>query len=251
MGIGILLVKEVRIVGADEFDVVFARQLDQHGVDAQLLLIGLLVAVGFVGLMTLEFEVIILAEHPLEPLHRLFCSGAVTVQDLLTHLAAQTRRASNDALVILLQYLLIYTRARIERIVHIARTNEFAQVVVAEFVLRQQDEVKTRLVYLIHLSVRPCVLLVGHRAACTPRTVRLHTDDRLERHKRLCCVVRFRPLRGVLLVDFLAIIDKLLDAVHIAVIGQGNRRHIAADTFIDYFRHFRHAVERRIVGVNV
>ena len=90
VGIGVLLVQEVGIVGADELDVVLTRQLYEHGVDAQLLLIGVLRPAGFVGLVTLQLEVIIVAEHAFEPLHGLFRSGAVAVEDLLTHLAAQT-----------------------------------------------------------------------------------------------------------------------------------------------------------------
>ena len=141
MGVGVLLVEEVRIVGADELDIVLPRELDEHGVDAPLLLIGLLIAVGFVGLMTLELDVIIIAEHALEPTYRLFCSLQVAVQHFLTELASEAGRAGDDSLVVHLQQLVVNTWTRVERVVHEPRTGQLAQVMIAELVLGQQDEV--------------------------------------------------------------------------------------------------------------
>ena len=251
MRLGVLLVEEVRIVGADNLYVILPRQLDEHGIDPPLLLIGLLVAVGFVGLVALEFDVIIVAEHAFEPLYCFFRSRPVAVQHFLAQLSAQTCRAGNHALVVHFQQLLVNTRTRIERVVHEPRTGQFAEVVVPQFVLGEQDKVKARLVYLIHYAVRPGILLGGHGVTRAPCAVRLDANDRLEGHKGFGGIMRLSPRLFVLLVDLLAIIYEFLYAVHIAVIGQRDSRHAGADTLINYIGYLRHAVERRVVRVNV
>ena len=251
MRLGVLLVEEVRIVGADNLYVILPRQLDKHGIDPPLLLIGLLVAVGLVGLVALEFDVIIVAEHALEPLYCFFRSRPVAMQHFLTEFTAETCRAGDHALMILLQQFFVNTRTRVERVVHEPCTGQFAQVMVPQFVLGEQDKVKARLVNLIYFAVRPCVLLVGHRASRTPCAVRLDANDRLEGHKGLGGIVRLSPRLFVLLVDLLAIIYEFLYAVHIAVIGQCHSRHAGVDTLINYIGYLRHAVERRVVRVNV
>ena len=79
----------------------------------------------------------------------------------------------------------------------------------------------------------------------------INADDGFEGHKGFGGIVRLSPRLFVLLVDLLAIIYEFLYAVHIAVIGQRHSRHAGADTLINYIRYLRHAVERRVVRVNV
>ena len=189
MRLGVLLVEEVRIVGADNLYVILPRQLDEHGINPPLLLIGLLVTVGLVGLVALEFDVIIVAEHAFEPLYCFFRSRPVAVQHFLAQLTAQTSRAGYHALVVHFQQLLVNTRTRIERVVHEPRTGQFAEVMIAQFVLGEQDKVKARLVYLIHYAVRPGILLGGHGVTRAPCAVRLNANDRLEGHKGLGGIV--------------------------------------------------------------
>ena len=52
-------------------------------------------------------------------------------------------------------------------------------------------------------------------------------------------------------VHFLRIVEKILHAVHITVVGQGHGMHAGAEAFIHQFVYLRHAVEERIMGVNV
>ena len=69
---GIFLVDEVGVIGSNDFDVVFAREFKKNRVDLFLALIDILVASGFLGLMALELDVVVLAEEGLEPLNGLF-----------------------------------------------------------------------------------------------------------------------------------------------------------------------------------
>ena len=80
--LGVLFVDEMTVVGGNKFDVVFMRQLDEHGVHLFLPLIDLHVCAGFLRLMALEFDIIVLAKEGLEPLDGLFRFGKHTLLNL-------------------------------------------------------------------------------------------------------------------------------------------------------------------------
>ena len=81
--LGILLVDEVGIVGSDEFDTIFACEVDEDRVDLFLPLVDLLVTAGFLRLVALQLDIVVVAEEVLEPHHRLACAHHIAVQDFL------------------------------------------------------------------------------------------------------------------------------------------------------------------------
>ena len=62
---------------------------------------------------------------------------------------------------------------------------------------------------------------------------------------------RFQTLLLALLVDALTVVEKLLDAKHVAVVGDGHALHAVADGLVHQLRDFRLSVEYRIVGMYV
>ena len=79
VGFGVFFVDEMAVVGGNKFDVVFMRQLDEHGVHLFLPLIDLYVSAWFLRLVALEFDVIIVAKEGLEPLDGLFRFAEIAV----------------------------------------------------------------------------------------------------------------------------------------------------------------------------
>ena len=100
---GVLLFHEVHVVGGDDLRVGFACQVEQHLVYLFLGFIHLGVSSRFISLMSLNFNIIIIAKKVLEPQHRLPCAHHVAVHDLLGQFATQTGRAADEALVVFLQ----------------------------------------------------------------------------------------------------------------------------------------------------
>ena len=110
MGVAVFLFHEVDIVGGDDFDVVFLRQLEDDLVDLLLAFVHLGVAAGLVGLVALHLEVIVVAKEVLEPLYRGLGAFDVAVHDLLRHLASEASGAAYQALVVFLEEAVIDTR---------------------------------------------------------------------------------------------------------------------------------------------
>ena len=103
MRLGVLLFYKMRIVGRNHLDAVLACQLNQHRIDLQLTLIYHRVAAGLIGLMALQLNIIILPEHALKPLHRLFRTFHIARHDLLRQFATQASRTAHQPFVVLLQ----------------------------------------------------------------------------------------------------------------------------------------------------
>jgi len=125
MGFCILFIDEVRIVGADDLDAILACQINEYRINLFLALVDLLVSTGFLRLMALEFDIIILSEEVLEPLNGLFRFGEIatfydTVQDLLRQLTAQAGGAADDTLMPFFQQLLVDTCCVVERVGHVS-----------------------------------------------------------------------------------------------------------------------------------
>ena len=128
---GIFFVDEVGVVGSDHFDVVFARELKKNRVDLFLAFIDILVSSGFLGLMALDLDVVVLAEEGLEPLNGLFRFREIptfgdSIEDFLRSLATETSRAADDTLVPFFQKLFVDTGRVVERIGHITMRDDAA-----------------------------------------------------------------------------------------------------------------------------
>ncbi len=121
----------------------FAGKVYQHGVHLFLALVHLLVAAGFACLVALQLNVVVFAEHRLEPLYRLFRARYIACHYLLWQLPAQACRRADNTLVELLQQVFVDTARVVECVRHKARTHYLAQVVVARHVLGKQYQVPT------------------------------------------------------------------------------------------------------------
>ena len=251
---GIFFVNEVRIIGGNQLHAVFAGKVDQHGVDLFLPLVNLHICAGFLGLMPLQLDIIVLSEEVFEPLYSCFRLAEVAVfrdsiENFLRQLTSQARRAADDSFVPALQQLLIYTRRMIERIGHVARGH--AEVVITHHILRQQDQVPAGPVDDICPPLAVDGFVLAFRQSSAACAVSLHTHDGFERHEGLSADTRFHTVSRTLAVHFLAVVQQVLDTVHIAMIGQRHGVHSGRNTFIYNLFHFGQPVQQRVVRVNM
>ena len=105
---GILFVDEVAVVGSDDLHIIFTREFNQNRVNLFLPLIHLHICAGFLRLMPLQFDVVVLAEQVLEPFHRLFRLAEIaiignSVQYLLRQFATEAGGTADDTFVPALQ----------------------------------------------------------------------------------------------------------------------------------------------------
>ena len=217
VGFGVVLVEEVGVVGADELYAMLACQLDEDGVDPFLHFVGLAVGhlCGVCHLVALQLQVVVVAPDVVEPLDGLLCSCQVAVLNLLGHFAADAGGADDESFVELCQVLVVGARTHVEAIDPGAR-DKLDEVVVALQVLCQHDEVPAGLVFLASLA-DVLVSAAGY--------IHFAAEDGLE---------GLQPLLLPVLVDRLAVVVQLLDAEHVAVVGECHAAHAVADGFIDH-----------------
>ena len=191
----VLLVDEVHVVGGNHLDTHLSGEPEYFLVAPLLCLIDILRQSGDLGLVEHHFEVIILPEEVLVPFDRLPGSPQVTGQDILRNLSRKAGGTAYQAFVVLFQYLVADPRLVVEALDEACR-NDLHQVPVAIEVLGQQDKV----VVLVVLRVLDLVVVMAG-------DIHFAADDRLH---------------GTVLSG---ILEKLLHAVHIAVVGDGQGRH--------------------------
>lgn len=67
MCLGILLVHEMRVVGGYDLNAVFACHLHEEGIHSLLFLVYVAVSLRLVGLVALQLQIVVFAEHALIP----------------------------------------------------------------------------------------------------------------------------------------------------------------------------------------
>ena len=233
MRFGIILVHEVAVVGADELDAVFAGQFYEPFVG--FLLQGECLAVGSLArvfdLMPLQLQVVVVAEEVLEPLHTLLRPLDVASQNLARNLSRYACRAADEVLVEAFQVGMIGSRLAVESI-YPGAGYQLYQVLVAMEVLGQQYQVVAAQVQLL---VRLLLLAPS-------------------RHIHLAAEDRFEWLQTFLLAPFVylsAIVKQVLDAKHIAMVGERHSSHAVLDCLIHHAADTRLAVEQRVLRVNM
>ena len=174
--LGIFFVGKVRVVGANVFHAAFLGELQQCFVGLHLQRVGF--AVGTLrrifDFVPLEFEIIVLSENLLEPSHRFFGALEVATQNLARNFSAQAGRRNDESLFESLEIGLVRAGLHVEAVDPRA-THELDEIVVAGFVLGQDDEVPAAAVGL--------VLLVRFGPA---RAVHLTAVDGFEVQNALC-----------------------------------------------------------------
>ncbi len=230
MGIAVLLVHEVYVVGADELDAVLLRHLDEELVVRFLLLVALWIVERILRDVALEFQIVVVAEQVLMPQDSHLGSCNVARLELLGHLATDARRTADQVLVVFFKHVVVDTRTHVVAI-DPADRHRLDKVLVAGLVLGQQDKVPTRAVLL--------ALLLVQRAT---RHIDLASENRLDgRQSGLLA----------LLVVALGDVEELLDSEHVAVVGDGESRHIVVRSLVPEPRNLALPVEQRIFSVNV
>ena len=133
--------------------------------------------------------------------------------------------------MVFLQILAVGTRTHVEP-VHPRTAHQFDEVLVALIVLRQHNEMVTALMALIVLE----------RLGAIARHIHLATEDGLE---------RFQSFLFATFVHTVHIVMELLDAKHVAVIGNGHTLHAVGYSFVYQPFDARLSVENRIVCMDV
>ncbi len=178
--------------------------------------------------MVLNLDVVVLAEQVAVPHQALPGLVLPALQQQLLHLAAQAPGKGDDALVVLLQQLVVDARLVVVAL-GVAPAAQAAQVLVALEIPGEQREVKD-------------ALLAAHaRLLVAPRAVARH-------HVGLVAQNRLDPRR-------LRVVIEVHRAVHVAVVGHGARSvlTLGRDLFhpFEQVLEFGRAVQQRVLGVLV
>ncbi len=281
VGFGVLFVNEVAVVGTDVLHAELFGNAQEFRVHLHLQGVGL--AVGAHGrvfhLVALEFEVVVVAKHVFEPPHALLGLFEFALQYILWHFAAQTGGADNEPLTELFEVLVVGARTHIEAVDPGAR-NELHEVVVPLLVLCQHDEVPTGLVCLflferlvaatrhVHLAAEDG-LEIGHGTLLAERGLAFGNEfvggfalvgvlavlaglgfiRAVAQGLQLCLGILYDALG--LARHLAGIVEEVLDAHHVAVVGDGHAAHSVLDGFVDELGHGGLAVEDGVLGVNV
>ena len=231
--LGILLVHKVGIVGTHQLDAILTSQFYQHAVG--LLLHGERFAVGtnrgVFHLVALQLQIVVVAKYPFVPLDSLACPGNIAVQNFPGHLAGNTSRTHNQVLMITLKVGTVGTRTHVVA-VHPRPRHELNEVFIAMIVFGQHNEVVAALILTpVFLLFRA---MFGH--------IHLATEDGLE---------RLFTLLFEFFIHRVTVIEKLLNAEHVAMVGHGHALHAIGNSLVDKPLDARLSVEDRIIGMYV
>ena len=157
----------------------------------------------------------------------------VALQQRLQHVAAEASGGGDQALVVRDEQLPVHPRLVVVAL-HERQAGELDEVAVALIVLGQQREVVVELLAALGVAARIVDPAAARRtlAAGLVGHVGLGADDRLD-------------ALGT------ALLEELEDPVHVAVIGDAERRLAVGDCLGDEIVEARRAVEHRELGVDV
>ena len=211
MELAVLAVHVVQVVRRDEPDIVLLGELDEAGVGLALLRQA----------VVLDLEEEVLAAKDLEVFaHERVGVLHVVLQDSARNLAGDAGREADDALVVLAQEVLVDARLVVHAL-DVGQRDELDEVAVARLVLREQNQV------VVADAIDLAVLLARARGH-----VDLAADDGL--HALLLC----------LFVE----VD---DAVHGAVVGDGDTVHAERFRRLDEFLDAARTVEQAELRVDM
>ena len=220
----LLLADEMGVVGRYDLDAVLLSEGEDllvvdHllAVDVDNLFVGLRGKVLHLRLVEHHFEVIVVAEDSLVPADGLVEGFFVACDDGARNLSGNTRGGADKSFVVLLYHFVGHSRAVVHTL-DVGDGDYLDEVAVAGQVFREKDKV-------VVAGLLPPVVTFGH--------VDLAAHDGLDR----------LVLAGVF--------EELLDAVHIAVIGQGNGGHSELFGSFEKVAHRGETVENRVLRVDV
>ena len=265
MGFGIFLVHKVHVVRTYQLDIVFFGIFNQFFIHHLLHGIHLMIGTCHRRLVTLQFQVVVISEKILVPADGLFCLFKLSGRDTSGHFPSQTSRTYNQSFVILLQFRTVCTRTHVESLGPRLR-HQFNQVMITLQILGQHHQVIPALVRLTFLILQTATGYIHF-------TTENWFEQLLFRSLQLflaSCNLRFGvfrlflttfqsgnfllqilnlPIRTpVLLVD---IVEELLDAEHISVVGHCDSSHAVGHSFVYQPGNRSLSVKNRILRMNV
>ena len=140
MRFSVLFIHKVRVIGADEFYLMFTCQLYQGWLNSFLLFESITIGTlhGVFHLMAHQFDVKIIAKNAFEPFNGLFSFCNLSIFYVTWYFTSQTSRGGNDTFVVFLDGFMVGTRTLVVTI-HPCFTDNLDQIVVTDFVLSQED----------------------------------------------------------------------------------------------------------------
>jgi len=133
VGFGVLGIYEMRVVGGDEFYVVFTGEADDLGLDGFLALVCVEIRSGWQH-VPLQFEIVVIAHEVLPPFDSLVGAFDVAGGEQTRNLAAQTGRRDDKTFVVCGNRSLVGTRMEVEALGPCLRY-DFDEIAVAGLVL--------------------------------------------------------------------------------------------------------------------
>ena len=109
---------------------------------------------------------------------------------------------------------------------------------IANLILGKKDKMPTSSIKNALASLWSDFFLCGHRVTSSTSTIGFDTNNRLEWCLSFC-------------IDFIAIVEQLFNAVHIAMVCNSNRVHSGCDTLIHYLLNLCHTVQEGVVRVHM
>ena len=141
----VLLAHEMHVIGGHHLDAQLLRYLEYHLIDLLLMGESALLRPRHVGLVPLHLQIIVVTEDGLVPRRYALRLLQLSLHDGLRHLSAQTGRAADYTLVVLLYKLVVNARLVVEAL-NVSLRRELDEVVVAIHVLGQHDQMVGTLV---------------------------------------------------------------------------------------------------------
>ena len=212
MGFPVFALDVMHVVGRDQREIEFLRPGNEGAVDGVLLRDSVV--------LQLHIEIAGRKDLPIVVKRGL---GLIELAflDLERDFALEAGGKPDQTLRMFRENLLVDARLVVEA-VEVRRGDKLNEIFVADFVLRQQDQM-----------IRGVAGVRGFLfEAAARRDIRLAPDDRLQ------------PLllRGLVELD---------GTVHVAMIGHGHRRHLACMRFVDNIGNTAGPVEQAVLGVQV
>ena len=233
MRFGVVLVHEMRVVGAHQLHSILSGKLHHSLVRLLLERERLPVSpyIGVLHLVSLQLKIIIVAEDTFVPLYRLARSGDVAFKYLRRDFARYARRTDDKVLVITLEVGSVRTRTHVIT-VHPCARDKLYEVLVSVIVFRENDEmISAHVAHLLHLVLFP--------ASCD---IHLAAQDGLE---------RLLTFRLPLFVYTLAIIIEFLYSEHVAMVCYRHALHPVSHSLVYEALDAGLSVENRIISMNV
>lgn len=179
--------------------------------------------------MAHELDVEVIAKDFLVPEDGLFRLVNLSLADIARYFSCKAGRGGDDAFVMSAQGFVVSTRSMVVAI-DPCFADYLDEVVIAYLVFGEENEVPSAFVYAV-------VLFEVEASACT---IHLTSEDGLE-------LLFF----WFSIIDLVAIVEKLLDAKHVAVVSDGHAFHAVLDGFVHQLWHCCLSVKDAVLGVYV